>query len=459
VASLAIPVRGARAQDDTAPSKPTSDTAKELYAQRRYVEAARAFEAMDTPGAIYNAAMARTAAGHHAHALLHWTRYLELGPAEERADVQERIEEIRERTAEVHFVRSEDSTRPATLVLHADPNSAADALRVSWPVDRPELVVFLDNGRWATLLESDAGQRKSTVTVTKRGTSQRFDLSPPHRPTPVRLELGPPRALRRGVAVAWTGPRKAAVHRVVNSQTSAWELAPGTWQVQASADGYNPLEHTVAVTERPTKVPLRLTRARDRTRLRLGLSLGAAGVGLATSGGVLLGLGNKDQRDLGGLDGENDASGDEVAQTLDRMSRRHAPGVALLAAGGASFVVALTAGLSRSRRSLAAEAGLGAALAVAGTVLHVAWGQQCSHRQQDKSEYGKTGWEPAPRDLKICATERTPGMLLTGAGIGLFGAAVAALITHRASGRRQRRMETSASISPNSMHIGIRGTF
>jgi hypothetical protein len=458
--SLVFPAPAVQARQtppSVTPGAPTMSDAKALYVQRRYVEAARAFETLDTPGAVYNAAMARTAAGHDAHALLRWTRYLELASDDERAEVQQRIDEARELTVEVKFVRSTDTEGARTLVLRANKHTAADDLRVPWPADLAEAAVFLDPGSWSATLEGAEGPpRSQVVTVSTKTAGRRFDLAPAPEPSPVHLRIRPARALRRGVVVEWTGPRNAAERRVITTETSQWKLAPGSWQLAASARGYAAVDRPVDVKDQPVELALELRRPRDRARIGLGVGLGVAALGLAVGGGALLVLATGTASELPELDGTLNQSNLEAEPQITRLWRQQAAGVTLLSAGGATAVAALTGGLTRNRKVAAIESGLGAALGIAGISMN-AWAQRCPTRLRNDA--------PVPDKFVItqdqverCTSEGRPGALLTGIGIGLLVSAAVALIATRTSDRHTRK-RLSARFSSTVSSIAIKGSF
>lgn len=419
---------------------------KALYAQRKYVEAARVYDSVGTTNALYNAAMSRAAAGHDAHALLLWTRYLEVAPEDERAEVQESIDAAARLTVEVQFTRSADAAGPRTLALRAAQHLAADELRIPWPDGQTILRVSLDSGQWSAALEgAKDGPRRLTVMVAK-GDKLRFELAPELPLSPVRLQLNPARALRRGVTVTWAGPREVAERRVTTTESSQWQLAPGRWRLKARAPGHNPAEREVEVTARPAELAITLRRDREsRARLGLGIGLGVTALGLTAAGGVLLGWVGQTTNKLSGND-EAPLVPDEERR-IPELKRRNLAGTLLLSGGIGTAVVTFTSGLARGRKVLAVEAGLGTGLALAGGIWLVL-GVSPDSLSNDPT---RGELDDALQDIAVAG-------FLMGAGLGLLVPASVALITRRAVDRKPRR-GARAKLSMNIHGVTIQGAF
>lgn len=419
---------------------------KALYARRQYVEAARMYARVDTPGALYNAAMSRAAAGHDAHALLLWTKYLEVAPEDERAEVEESIAAAGRRTVAVQFARTNDADGPRTLTLRDVQHLAADELRVAWPEGQATLEVSLDPGRWTATLEGATDGPRSLTVVVAKGDKPRVDLAPEVAVSPVRLRLNPARALRRGVTVMWSGPRAVAERRVTGNESSRWELARGRWRVTASAAGYETSEHAVEVTERPVELAIQLRRDREsRARMGVGVGLGVAALGLAAGGGALLARAGRMNDELS-RDGDDRFWPDEE-RSVDQLRRGSLAGHLLLSGAVGTGVVALTTGLTRRKKLLAVEAGLGTGLAVAGGIVAAlrfssdGFGEPPLQSQLDDQL----------QDISVAGT-------LLGAGLGLVVPASAALIARAVVDRNSRR-RASMGLSVNTRGVTLQGAF
>lgn len=445
--------RSAEVANDSTPAERMA-MGKALYARRQYVEAARMYARVETPGALYNAAMSRAAAGHDAHALLLWTRYLGVAPEDERAEVEESIAAAGRRTVAVQFARTNDADGPRTLTLRDVRHLAADELRIAWPEDQATLEVSLDPGRWTATLEGATDGPRSLTVVVAKGEKPRVDLAPEVAASPVRLRLNPARALRRGVTVMWSGPRAVAERRVTGNESSRWELARGRWRVTASAPGYEASERAVEVTERPVEMAIQLRLDREsRARLGVGVSLGVAALGLAAAGGALLADADQTADKIPNDPGHRLTS-DEVALVSD-LRRYHAAGFIVLSASAGTAVAALTGGLARGNKALATQAGLGFVLAVIGAS---SLGTTVARDELNKfpSEGGGDGLSRG--DLDKGLERAAPWSVLTGVGLGLALPAVVALITRR-SVNRQTRSRQAIAVSRDTIGVTIQGIF
>lgn len=464
---LAIPSPPAKAQQPTE-TTPSSEGAtgmahaKDLYVQRRYIEAARAFEAMDTAGAAYNSGMARAAAGHQAHALLRWAKYLELAKdltAAERADIVRSMGDARRRTSAVTFF-AVVAPETRTLVIQIPNSLAEDALHVPWPAGKSSTIVYLDVGTWSAALRTanETAPDQQLVVRAERAALNVY-LGASQSTSTVTLRVGPKRALKRGLDVSWNGPGETEERRFVPADTR-WALRPGSWRLGARARGYEPVERAVTVTEGPTQVDLTLRRDRnEQARIGLGVGLGLAGAGLLTSGGILFAAGKKYNPTAAAvLDGVPNPSTEASIDAVERGLRRQSGGIALLSAGAGATVVALTAGLGGAKPALATEAGLGA-LSLAGGIAWLAHAQGCPYRLAETLDKPFSQYAPRYDALRECGIKGVPGAMLLGAGAGLLGGAIVTLATQGALRRRASRLRASASLSSTNWAVSIQGRF
>jgi len=460
-AALAAQSQGAHAQE-AAPAEPTPEASaatsqradpplpagatpaermaagKALYAQRKYVEAARIFNSVDTDSALYNAAMSRAAAGHDAHALLLWTRYLEVAPDDERAEVQESIDTARRLTVEVQFARSADAAGPRTLVLQAAQHLSADELRVAWPEGQATLRVSLDPGQWSAALEGAKDGPRSLRVHVERGEPLVFDLAPELPLSPVRLRLNPARALRRGVTVTWTGPGEVAERRVTTPESSQWQLPPGRWQLAASAPGYIPTERTVDVEAKPVELAMELKRDREsRARLGMGVGLGLTALAVGGVGAFVLHTGES-------------SYDPERIETWGRASDLSSAGVALVAAPVGLLAGAITGAVRpRSRIAWWTEFSVGT-LALGSGIAVFSVGERNFSQQVKAIDTG------GPE------SHASRGMLLAGAAVAGVGASLLAsavtglLVRRRIMGRN---VQQTATLLPQGVGYSIRGAF
>lgn len=411
---------------------------KALYAQRKYVEAARLYGSIDTANALYNAAMSRAAAGHDAHALLLWTRYLEVAPEDERAEVRESIDAAGRLTVEVQFTRSADAEGPRTLVLRAAQHLTADELRIPWPDGQATLQVSLDPGRWSAALEGAKDEPRSLTLVVAKGDTLRFDLAPELPPSPVRLQLNPARALRRGVTVTWAGPAEVPDRRMTTAESSPWQLAPGRWQLTARAPGYESAERAVEVAERPVELSIKLRRNREsRARLGLGVGLGVAALAVGGAGAFML------------YAGESSYDPKRI-ETWGRSNDLSSAGVALVAAPAGLAVSAITGAVRPlSQTAWWAEISVGM-LAIGGGLAVFEVGQNKYSEQVKTMDAGEHVRQP-PRGMALA------GAAIAGAGTSLMASAITGLLIRRRL--MGRRLQQAASLLPHGVGYSIRGVF
>ena len=455
-AALAAQSQGAHAQE-AAPAEPIPEASgtsqrpdpsltpaermaagKVLYAQRKYVEAARIYESVDTANALYNAAMSRAAAGHDAHALLLWIRYLEVAPDDERAEVQESIDTARRLTVEVQFARSADAAAPRTLVVQAVQHLSADELRVAWPEGQATLRVSLDPGQWSAALEGAKDGPRSLRVHVESGEPLRFDLAPELSLSPVRLRLNPPRALRRGVTVTWTGPGEVAERRVTTPESSQWELPPGRWQLAASAPGYDPAERAVDVAAKPVELAMELKRDREsRARLGMGVGLGVAALAVGGVGAFVLSRGEY-------------SYDPERIETWGRANDLSSAGVALVAAPAGLLAGAITGAVRpRSRIAWWTEFSVGT-LALGSGIAVFSVGER-NFSQQVKAIDAGGPESHASRGMLLA------GAAVAGVGASLLASAVTGLLVRRRI--MGRNVQQTATLLPQGAGYSIRGVF
>ncbi|MCY1013035.1 hypothetical protein OV079_47395 [Nannocystis pusilla] len=283
---MALPPASGRAGEpsatESAAEAPVSG--RTLYTERRFVEASRVFEAEGTDAALYNAGMARAAAGHDALAIDRWTRYLRQADvsADERAEIEARIAEARSRVVTVRF-EAEGEGVARKLVLQRG-GRAEDGWEVAWPAGARSVEAGLDAVEWAAVLQGEDEPRSTRVLV-RSGEVQKSVRFAAARPVPVLLRLGPPQARRRGVEVTWSGAGELPEHRRVRAEVTRYELPRGVWKVQARARGFLPAEEAVTLRAAPAELGMHLQRDRPRAaRVGLGVGLGMVSAGLIAGG-------------------------------------------------------------------------------------------------------------------------------------------------------------------------------
>lgn len=449
--------------------------ARALYGERRYREAAQAYEALwrDTGAAKYrfNAGMAREAAEHYGAALLHWQAYLATGSAsvEERRMLEQRITATSAQLQRVHVRVEGELPGPATLTLHAPdpaPQGARDPIEL--PV-QPDLDLSLEPGAWRLSLQvADRPPVESRFDLTTGGASPTLTLglpttpaivTPPPPPVTVPVALTvtitPERALARGVTLQWSGqssstsaragaspsPSPDDVASVAGSQVIPGDtrspitlrLPAGAYSLRARAPGFD--EQTVALAlDAPRQLDLHLRRdAAERARLGLGFGLGGAALVLGSVGAGFIARGAREFADLRRIGALPDCGTPERCSAGARAAQDLSSGLALLGSGVGSGIVAATVGARASERALKIEAGVGSAMFVAGLIWYVA------------EIHGPYTLQQRARD-HVAAT-------MLGGGAGLLGAAAISLVTRGLIRRKHPVHALNPALSPTSVGL------
>lgn len=437
-----------------------TSVAKDHYAAGRYLEAARAFEMIwretHRPGALFNAGMAREAAGqgNDALAIHHWRRYLALAGAStsaaERADIERKIKAAEQRTVAVELAYPARPGEPAPVQLDLRRGEGGDALVVEWPRGRESHGLHLDGGEWVVVVAGERGALTTRRFMVAHGQEVplRVALVDPIREGVVDVRFGPQRALARGIEVAWQGPVGAEVPyaRTVDEADARWSLSEGRWVLRARAPGFAPRAVAVDVGDEEAAVEVRLRRDAE-TRARIGVATvsGAAAIGMLAGGAVL--FINRNSA-LSPVFADTSKPREEFPPEL-AVIRGASAGAVLLGAGGGATIAAVTAAGSRRGRALAAEAVVGTAALAAGVTWLQVHKDRCFRGIQTTEE------------LKSCYHEGIPPAAMVGFGAGLLGASALALVTRAAvrSSTRRRAARLDAGGGPDGAYFSLRGEF
>lgn len=229
------PSQKAWAASPAVPSVDDEATAKQLFNDVRYVEAAVAFEqlwsAQGMPKFLFNAAMARELAGHELQAFVHLRRYLGLpGLAQENLDkARGRLQALRGRTVSLRVLVAPATLEPAALNLtltRALDGAASDAGRTPVTLDGVAMAavavpgyggafdLVIEPGSWTLELAAEGFlPRSEPVIVASRGAAQQVVLSMKSNRTPTEsasvaftATFEPARAVAAGIDVTLDGP-------------------------------------------------------------------------------------------------------------------------------------------------------------------------------------------------------------------------------------------------------------
>jgi tetratricopeptide (TPR) repeat protein len=453
----AAPARSAAASAEPAEQEDERvSAARSLYRAGRHAEAARIFEELwregADPGAIYNAGKAREAAGagHEAHAILNWRRYLaavpELDP-EDRTALEVKLISIERRAVpvELRYIAPQGAPLPRYVELRRPGAPPADGLVLDWTLSAP-VDIYLSRGPWTLRLLGDEGLLAAqTVEIQGRGPApQILEISGPAPVVPVTLQLGPERALSRGVELTWQGPGGQRRSEQIDEPTSTWQLPRGNWQLRARARGY--LAHSAQIDANgPLTLDLQLRPDLERRlRLTLAITTGVSALALISGGAARYVVGDRDYR--AALPNYR-----QTPQLVLDQTRRLTSGAALLSSGIGVGVVSATLSAGGGDRILLAELGIGAVLALGGGIgLPIA----LASPTLDPTS--------TPQEIQNFRGRALATTSLLGLGLGLSTASLAAVISRavqRGRSAREPRLAASPAFSPQGASFSLSHRF
>jgi hypothetical protein len=356
-------VQAATPVNEAAEEATQSREARDRYASGDFVAAARMYEALQrSTGAAkyhFNAGMAREAAGHRAHALIHWRRYLAQAvgvPAEESSRLRAQISEAERLTGVARLTTQ--GTGDWILRLAGADESEELPITVATVAE-----VRLDPGTWTASRDAervrftvDVGQATEVALPAAPASVAPQPAAPPVRPPrELQINFSPPSVLRLGVEISYPGKKPVKVYRPLRI-----EAPPIRETLQARSRGYLPGSVELGP-DTPAMVSLRL--APDRLyRARVGLAVGlgslsvaaiATGVALTVDGGRMYG-------------GAGDLASETGSTRALAGTQRQASGLMSLGVGVGSAVAAAS---SWGRpRLVAFEVALGAAGTLGGAI-------------------------------------------------------------------------------------------
>lgn len=441
-------------------SLPCVEQISEHFGAGRFVDAARAaeacWEAEKAPELLFFAAQARANAGHVAHAVALFRRYLASDAASSHADAIRLLKDVASQAAVL-------TVRGAGKRLWAE---YLDEERDPLVLDLPEeeagergALVRLDRGRWRLRVEDASGQSHvrevalgagassidfpaSVVAPTGKGSVVRVRVEPERAVGPgatLRLESDAPNS--RGRTLALPGPRVRLT------------LPPGTWRLRLEAGAYEsgPVSITTPASSAELVLAARRTAyARGWLGTTVALSLGTAGL---LAGAVpLMVMGHARQREGARKWSEGEEPAVAMREFLLGLQRQSA-GVIMLGAAGGAGIVAVSGSVRWNRKVLAAEAGVGGAVTL-GAIVGVALVRRSYSELEIWEASQAEQWTRTYRsDLATSA--------LLGFGVGMLTASAVSLIVQRATrGRtRARALARRAVFSANPGGLALAGRF
>jgi hypothetical protein len=251
-----------------------AEQAANLYSERKYIEAAEILEdlwaSVHEPRDLFNAALARIAAGHRAHAIRYWETYLLLPgvPADGREQALARLKKAQAAAVGVNLkvapVAVAEVGVTYTLRRAApDLKDSRPPVVVDLPVGAPEFsaggrTVYLDPGKWELKVEA-RGYRTAlhdlNIKPGQSGFPKDIVLGPDPMFRHASFQVEPPEAVSAGATV--TLQRMTAAAQPVPCPLSsagacALKLEPGDWEVVVSAPGYQRYTEKVSLGAQPT---------------------------------------------------------------------------------------------------------------------------------------------------------------------------------------------------------------
>ena len=471
----AAPVPGDRpataVPTDRSGSCPAAQAAIASERPGKYAEAGRLFEACaragDDSGLWKKAGMARYSARQFAHAIQALHAYLQVQPGDPQAELM--LQDARKNAGTVRFsvVVAAGGATPERLRVSPRDGAPGDQIELPWSRSAVSSDVWLDPGPWVAELVLPDGSRvgpQDLHAAADTGTPQvvlfRVEAAPVVTPpTPaaagpveVELSLGPAAALRRGVGLRWSGA--VVVDERVRVANSRRALPPGTWQMALQTPRFE--GHTATLELRPgepqrLRVDLKRTRE-DKARIGMAAAMGGVGLGMFV-GGLALALGARgDYRDAAGqLDAASGEARAGLANDAFAAIRRGSNGTMLLTGGLGAGVAALMVAAGGQKKALAVEAGLGAAVLIAG----VAWLIPVKGSYADRTlATGDRAFLDERRSRDLAASG------LIGLGAGLAAGASLALITGAVLRRGKPRATTLTPMTaPRAVGLTLQGNF
>lgn len=425
----------ARKQVDASGVDAAIAAAEGHYNAGRYLQAARAFEALETRGAqyLYYAGLAYEALEHDAKAILLWTKVVGAFEVREelRAEARARLEAARARTTRLRLTVDPPAAAEGALVeLEYQSAGARDKLVLS--TDEVREGVHLEGGLWNLRVRSPSerhGEVSADIALTSAERERQVTLALPELRQEVTLHFSPPAA---GLRVTLSDPEVSGASEAVDVEGGRHTLTlrRGLWKLRASARGYAPVERALEVGDSDLVLPIRLTALQRPANLR-PLAIGAGVTSALLGGGGALGLALSERAlHLCASDGVIGA----------RCSKDPLDGVGVgSATGGVAvgfLVTALTAASHsplRRRRGWIVES-------IVGSLISVGGGFLLGYRLQTWREEFPNSWRE--HHLGLVA-----GSALTGMGSALVLGSIIGFSTERRASRVSDRAAGRTSIS------------
>ena len=492
------PGSGAVGPDDP---EARAEQAALLYSERKYVDAAVILEELwvgvHEPRDLFNAALARLAAGHRAHAIHYWETYLALPgiPADGREQAQARLKKAQAAAVAVGLKLAPAAVSEVgvtyTLRRAPDPKDSRPPLVVELPANAAEFTsggrtVYLDAGTWELKVEARGYRTAAQELVIKPGQAgfpKEIVLGSDPLFRHATFQIEPTEAIAAGASV--TLQRMTIAAQPVPCPLSptgscSLKLEPGDWEVVVSAPGYQRYTEKVSLGAQPTAsfavalvptvaapaptqpaagtagaaegpapapaVPAKPERVPKATRLKLSTGLVASGIPIFI-GGLALGVTGsnsyQDRRTMG-------ASSAELLPAL----RMRSAGMGLVGGAVGLWATGLTAEYDVKPVVWYAELGVGGALLLTGAIWAGVGTRRWNNDGVDRFNCSNS------EGVDCFASHRMAAGFFLGAGTAmLVGSTLGLLIQRHYFRNKQRRTALSPYFAGSGAGLVVQGRF
>lgn len=437
----------ARKQVDASGVDAAIAVAEGHYNAGRYLQAARAFEALETRGAqvLYYAGLAYEALEHDAKAILVWTKVVGAFEVREelRAEARARLDAARARTTRLRLTVDPPAAAEGALVeLEYQSAGARDKLVLS--TDEVRQGVYLESGLWTLRVRSPSerhGEVSADIALTPAEGERRMTLALPELRQKVTLHFSPPAA---GLRVTLSDPEGPGASEAVEVEGGRHTLTlrRGPWKLRASARGYAPVERALEVGDRDLVLPIRLTALQRPANLR-PLAIGAGVTSALLGAGGALGLALSEVKIDRSERGDGRVMVEAIAPATDGILISSLVGGA--AAGWLTTTAIAASHRSKTRRIAWLTLALVSPVVVTGGTVWAATWLPVWRREH------LTPYNDGSKDQRLLTTAEVrlyraniyPSMILAGLGASLLLGALTGLVLERtrSSGQRARSLE------------------
>jgi hypothetical protein len=480
------------------PDDAAAERAATLYSQRKYLDAAQILEELwnrvHEPRDLFNAALARIALGHRAHAIHYWETYVKQAniPNDGRDQA-----ETRRKKAEAASIGVNLRIAPAAVAevgvtytierVSADPRDVRPPIVLTLEPGASEFssggrTVYLDPGKWKLKVEA-RGYLVGTQDLALKSGQSGFPkeivlgIDPMYRQATFQIE--PPAAVAAGTQVTlkrMTLNAETLVCELDELGACALKLEPGDWELTVSAPGFQrhtekitlgasptgsfavALVPTVSATPPPVAVvptadtvpppptvPVVPEVVPRHVRIKLSTGLIASGIPLFI-GGLALGV-------VGSNNYQDRVNAGSPAGELLGPVRTRTAGIALVGSAVGLWTTGLTAEYDVKPRAWYAEIGVGAALLTAGAI----WTGVGTSRWNNNKV---ASFHCANSDGVDCfASHRMAAGFFLGAGASLLAGATIGMLVQRKYLKARPRTAMSPYFANSGAGLVFQGRF